>query len=190
MRPTGWTTILRDDDPASDADLALLRGDDDAMQRVIARWLPQLYAWCGRLGAHDPQEAATDVALLLVRRRASIHGADHLPRWLFVTCRRVVANQRKRAWWRRWIPGVAVEAWAAPERTDLPSERREVADRVAAALDTLAPHHREVLVLCYIEERSVQETAELLDVPPGTVKSRLFNARARFERAYGEDDHG
>lgn len=150
-------------------------------------WLPQLYAWCGRLGAPDPQEAADDVIGLLVRRRSAIAGPDHLPAWLFATCRRVVANHRRRAWWRKWVPGVSLDGWTSPHRTDLATEQREVATRVNRVLEALSARDREVLVLCYIEERTVAETAELIGIAAGTVKSRLFAARARFEQAYRED---
>jgi len=45
------------------------------------------------------------------------------------------------------------------------------------AFQQLAPVHREVLVLTFVHELSYQETASILDVPVGTVKSRLSNAR-------------
>ncbi len=48
-------------------------------------------------------------------------------------------------------------------------------------LDDLSDAHREVLLLCEIEERSDVEVADLLGVPIGTVKSRLRRARERFE---------
>lgn len=166
---------------------AALQGDERALDQLIAAWLPQVGAWCARLGAYDHEEAATDVLMLLVRRRARVHGADHLAPWLFATCRRVAANQRRRAWWRKWLPGVEAGG-ESPLRTDLPLEQRELAARVGAALDRLDPHHREVLVLCTFEDRSVDEAAALLGVPAGTVKSRLFHARRRFEVAYGRED--
>jgi RNA polymerase sigma-70 factor (ECF subfamily) len=48
---------------------------------------------------------------------------------------------------------------------------------VWAALDELPLHHREVLVLCDLEERADSEVSEMLGVPKGTVKSRLRRAR-------------
>ena len=84
-------------------------------------------------------------------------------------------------------PGVDLDSWAAPERLELGIAEREVAARVARALEQLGPDHREVLVLCYLEDRSVAEAAELIGIPPGTVKSRLFTARGRFQAAYGEE---
>jgi RNA polymerase sigma-70 factor, ECF subfamily len=164
---------------------AALGGDERALERLVTAWLPQVCAWCARLGAPDPEEAGLDVLFLLVRRRDRVDGPEHLPPWLFATCRKVTANQRKRAWWRRWLPGASVDS---PVFGDLGLEERDTARLVARALDQIDALHREVLVLCYFEDRSVDEAAELMGVPPGTVKSRLFHARRRFEDVYRRDD--
>lgn len=50
------------------------------------------------------------------------------------------------------------------------------------ALDCLSVPHREVLVLHVIEENSVEETAAILKISAGTVKSRLFHARANLQK--------
>jgi RNA polymerase sigma factor (sigma-70 family) len=173
-------------EPTDDRTREALAGDARAMDQLIASWLPQVYGWCARFGAPDPGEAATDVLLLLVRRRTSVDGPDHLPSWLMSACRRVVANHRRRVWWRRWLPGLSMESWSSPSRTDQPLEERERAREIEVALAGLTAEHREILVLCYVEERSVAEVAQLLGIPQGTVKSRLHNARARFAASYGE----
>ncbi|WP_433223641.1 RNA polymerase sigma factor [Microtetraspora malaysiensis] len=85
-------------------------------------------------------------------------------------------------------------ARAAPldDALDLPSSEpgplavalaRADAAAVAAALGTLAPLHREVLDLAFAAEMSHAEIAKVLGIPVGTVKSRLFNARAALARA-------
>ena len=88
---------------------AAIAGDDAALGQVIDAWLPAVYAWCGRLGAGriDPEEAAHDVMMLLVRKHHTVIPAQ-LGAWLFGACRRVVANHRRRLWWRRRGKLVAV----------------------------------------------------------------------------------
>ena len=169
---------------------AALDGDEDALEQVIGAWLPQVYAWCARLGGPgvDPEEAAHDVMMLLVRRIDAIEGPRQLPAWLFATCRRVVANHRRRAWWQRWLPGAWRDDRRSPIGTDGPLEEQELADRVAEALAALSNEHREVLVLCYLDDRTVAEAAEILGIPGGTVKSRLFAARAKFHASFPEDE--
>lgn len=169
---------------------AALDGDPVALERVISGWLPTVYSWCARLGAGriDSEEAAHDVMMIFVHRRHTIEGPERLSAWLFGACRRVVANHRRRAWIRRWVPGVLLDNQPAPERADALSEARDLARSIERVLDRLSVAHREVLVLCYLEERSVLEAAELLGVPPGTVKSRLFHARNKFQTLFGRDE--
>lgn len=61
-----------------------------------------------------------------------------------------------------------------------PAGEAEMAVRVERALDTLPEAQREVLHLVFYENLTVRETAELLGVPEGTVKSRMHHARKRL----------
>ena len=156
-------------------------GDLDAIERVVDAWVDRLYAWCAGLGGPhvDAEEAAHDVLMLFVRRHATIREPDRLASWMFSACRRVVANHRRRAWWRRWMPGpIADPGAAATVEQDLDDAAR--ARKIRAVLDQAPAADREVLTLCYLEETSVTEAAQILGLPEGTVKSRLFHARARF----------
>lgn len=55
-----------------------------------------------------------------------------------------------------------------------------------AAVDQLPPHQREVVVLFYYTDRSMQAIARFLDVPVSTVKSRLFDARAQLKQRFSD----
>lgn len=58
--------------------------------------------------------------------------------------------------------------------------RKRLADRLSAALDELAHDHRVAFVLCEVEQRTSVEVAAILEVPEGTVRSRVFHARRRL----------
>jgi RNA polymerase sigma-70 factor (ECF subfamily) len=63
------------------------------------------------------------------------------------------------------------------------------ADKLRQALGALTPQHRATIALFYLEEMSVNEVARAMDVPAGTVKTRLMHARARLRSALlGEDE--
>lgn len=62
------------------------------------------------------------------------------------------------------------------------------AGRLAAALEALDPDRRAILAMHHLEERPVAEIARILDIPVGTVKSRLFTARQALARAIVDDD--
>ncbi len=167
----------------SAAQLASAQGGDEGALDVIAReWLPSVYAWCHRLGGPtvDAEDAAHEVLIIMCRRIGQVEGAGRLPSWLFGITRRVIANHRRKAWVRRWVPGATREQpdprWG-PERE---AEANHTARVVWKALDELPAAQREVLVLCELEERTGSEVADLLAVPLGTVKSRLRAARQAF----------
>jgi RNA polymerase sigma-70 factor (ECF subfamily) len=69
---------------------------------------------------------------------------------------------------------------ANPRKTVI---RRELMVRVEEALGTLPDHHRQVIVLREIEGMSYEEIAEVMDVPKGTIMSRLFHARRKMQLA-------
>jgi RNA polymerase sigma-70 factor, ECF subfamily len=60
--------------------------------------------------------------------------------------------------------------------------REESAEQVRRAIARLAPHHRDVLVLCEISELSYAEAAQVCGIDIGTVRSRLSRARAELAR--------
>jgi RNA polymerase sigma-70 factor, ECF subfamily len=114
---------------------------------------------------------------------------------------RLFRHLRDRARFRTWLVRVTWRVALDRQRTDrrrllreaeplIPPERESTADAVAArerathvwrAIDTLPPKLRIVVVLASIEGHDVLEVARLLKIPEGTVKSRLFAARARLK---------
>ena len=70
---------------------------------------------------------------------------------------------------------------------DAVAQRRQLADRLALALDALAHDQRVAFVLCEVEERSAVEVAQILDVPEGTIRSRVFHARRRLRELLAEE---
>jgi RNA polymerase sigma-70 factor (ECF subfamily) len=96
-------------------------------------------------------------SIAFTRRRRNRTRAIHLP-----------------ALGRLSLAGRETEAEAAP--ADAGAERRERQKRLAAALDALSDDHREVVLMRFADDLSISEIATALDVPPGTVKSRLHHA--------------
>jgi RNA polymerase sigma-70 factor (ECF subfamily) len=69
--------------------------------------------------------------------------------------------------------------------------RQELASKLQTALEALPPKHREILWLREVEGLSYEELSEVLDIPKGTVMSRLFHARSKMQgilRGYLADD--
>jgi RNA polymerase sigma-70 factor, ECF subfamily len=81
--------------------------------------------------------------------------------------------------------GIA-ERLPAREATDTEVERREEARRVRSALDELPPDQRQVIELAYFGGLSHSQIAEMLDLPPGTVKGRMRLGLTKLRSALGE----
>lgn len=172
-----------------DVDRSLLHrvadGDQRAFEELYARHGQPLLAYALGLLADRgrAEEALQDTFLALWRGAASFEGRSTVRTWLFGICRRQALGR---------IPGhrpapLPVEA-AAEVPTGEPGPEavalaRADARAVATALAGLAPAQREVLDLAFGAGLAHVEIAEVLDIPVGTVKSRLFHARAVLARA-------
>lgn len=64
--------------------------------------------------------------------------------------------------------------------------RRELADKIQEALEQVPEKHRAILLLREIEGLSYEELSKILDIPKGTVMSRLFHARAKVQKILSE----
>ncbi len=172
-------------------DLSLLeaarRGDRRALNRLTEEWLGVVYGWCLRLGGPhvDAEDAAHEALLIMLARLPSLQRLESFPSWIFSITRKTLASHRRRAFVRRWIPGLSFDS---PDPSPSPARRVEMSQTavlVQGILASLPEAQREVLVLCDVEERTDLEVAGLLDLPVGTVKSRLRLARARFRTLAG-----
>jgi RNA polymerase sigma-70 factor, ECF subfamily len=144
-----------------------------------------------RLGVHasDLDDVAQDVFMVVHRRLDTFDRRSRVTTWLFGICMRVAANYRRR---RRWT----LEVLSAGTDDDRPGslvaaddmlvrrEEREIAER---ALDRLDVAKRATFVMFEIESLSCLEIAELMNVPVGTVYSRLHGARRQLERTIARD---
>jgi RNA polymerase sigma-70 factor, ECF subfamily len=157
-------------------------GDLDGFEAFYAatyrRVVGQVFALLGNLEeAEDVTQDAFAKASFHWRRIAAY---DQPEAWVRRVAFNHAHNSTRRA--RRWLAALArlgppahVPA-VSPDRVDL-----------HRALRRLAPRHREVLVLRYVAELSVEEVARQLRLPPGTVKSRLSRARSALAAEFGAD---
>jgi RNA polymerase sigma-70 factor (ECF subfamily) len=97
--------------------------------------------------------------------------------------RRSAARGEKAA--ERIRRGRVLERVPSPEQQ---TRRRRLAERLRRGLSTLSPELREAFTLCAVEERTSIEAAEILGVPPGTVRRRLFEARKSLREFLEEEE--
>ena len=135
------------------------------------------------------QAADADDLVQVVLERALSRAAQWRPdaaldKWVFAIARNVWRDEwraRNRAQ-NLFAPEAAGATIADGSSTRL-AQRMELAEALAA----LPPDHREVVALVLVEGMSYAETAELLEVPVGTVTSRLARARATLQTQLGKE---
>lgn len=129
-----------------------------------------------------------------LRARQSWHTFDRVGdarKWLFAICRNYFLSGLRRS--RRVVQSDdgdldALEAVkehnvaAAAGIADL-YDRMDVLPAIRRAIDELPEPHHSILVLVDLEEHSYEEAAEVLGIPRGTVRSRLFRARRLIQEA-------
>lgn len=144
-----------------------------------------------RLGIHpsDLDDVAQDVFMVVHRRLDTFDRRARISTWLFGICMRVAANyRRRRRWTREVLSGGSDDdrpaALTAADDVLVRREQRELAER---ALNRLEIAKRATFVMFEIESLSCLEIAEVMNVPVGTVYSRLHSARRQLEKALSRD---
>lgn len=187
-------------DTAKDSDEAALvarakTGDAAAFAALVERHMRRAYATAlGLVGSHeDALDLSQEAFARAFRARATLDPGRPFYAWLYAVLRRLCFNHlRDRGTRRRRIDEERdwLVADAAAQAEEESPERRaaaaELRGRVAAAIEALPDTEREAIVLKEFEGLKYREIAELLDVPVGTVMSRLFSARRRLARALEE----
>jgi RNA polymerase sigma-70 factor (ECF subfamily) len=127
----------------------------------------------------DAEDVAQEAFARAYRKLGQLRDRDRFRAWLVRMTWRL-AIDRWRAERRRAGREEAVLILPAPRTTDEDAEANERALLLWRAIDGLPEKLRVVVVLAAIEEHDTREVARLLEVPEGTVKSRLFTARKRL----------
>jgi RNA polymerase sigma factor (sigma-70 family) len=151
-------------------------GERGAMDALVERWHPALWRYVRGLASDDDvaAEAVQDVWLRVLRAISRLRDPARLRPWLFGIARRVMMDRLRRAYAEPERADVALEELPAPDDA---ADRAEELAQMHDALAAMPLVEREALVLFYLKELTLAQMADVLDVPTGTVKSRLFRAR-------------
>ncbi|MCB9592317.1 MAG: RNA polymerase sigma factor [Sandaracinaceae bacterium] len=168
---------------------ALAAGDSDAITRTYREHAPKVRAYARRMLGDEAaaEDVVHDAFVALPRAMEAFRGDSKIDTFLIAIavnlCRRRLRSSLRG---KRAVERMEQRAVEPPVRTpEAEARRRELAAALTRGLETLSVEHREVFVLCAVEERSSPEVAALLDLPEGTIRTRLFHARKRL-RAFLE----
>lgn len=192
--------------PASnldDSDIVsrILQHDHGAFEALMRRHNARLFRVARAILRDDAEaeDALQDAYLDVYRHIGEFRGAAQLSTWLT----RVVVNHalmrlRKRKRDQVLVPfesgtardGNSLEMEAADRQAESPTNaalRGEIRRLIERRIDELPTTFRGVFVMREVEGMSVEETADALGIPPATVRTRLFRARAALRAALARD---
>jgi len=173
----------------------LRRGHWAAMEELVHRYQDRLFATVLRLVGH-PEDAdlVQETFVRAMQNVARFEGKSSLYTWLFRIAVNLSLSHRRSRSYRDAVSldasaeaGEAVNLQAASLKQQLPQETeddpaalaqvRQEHERIIGAMAELEPDFRAIIVLRDIEDCDYEQIAAILEVPVGTVKSRLFRAR-------------
>lgn len=168
------------------------RGDDEALGRLYASYRPRLrrYLWQQLQGDEGAVEDVLQETFLAVwRTAATFRGEAQVATWVFRIARYQMLRARRAATHSPFELPPSFGRDDADEREQASGElaaspEEAIVERLAlaGALRRLSPKHREALELVFQHGFSLDETARILSVPVGTVKSRISNGRRELRR--------
>ncbi|MBI4083806.1 MAG: sigma-70 family RNA polymerase sigma factor [Candidatus Lambdaproteobacteria bacterium] len=173
---------------------AHLRGDEHAFEVLFKKHRDRIARLVFSIVKDEDlaEDIVQEVFLLVYRSLPRFRGDAAFKTWIY----RIAVNEavRQAQLSKRWkplpedyaeegtIPSmiVVLNNGDSPERLMVEGQQRAL---IHQALDALKPPHRAILTMHYLEDLSVEEIARILEIPQGSVKSRLFYARENLKKA-------
>jgi RNA polymerase sigma factor (sigma-70 family) len=152
-------------------DALVVRRDEAAFEALLRRHGPMVLAVCRRVlrNAHDAEDAFQATFLVLIRKAAAIDKREAIGSWLYGVAYRTASKARVMNARRHIKELQAATRPGSQEAQQYPELDEE--------LNALPVKYRVPVVLCELEGRSRKEVARLLNIPEGTLSSRLAKAR-------------
>lgn len=167
-----------------------LHGDNAAWEELVRLHTRRVYGLCYRFTNSDSeaQDLTQDVFLRVFRGLGTFRLTEgSFATWLTRLTRNLLVDHYRRTRQERVTDSIeeqlpAIEGKTAAARPDRMLAGREAAEMLQGALQKLSPDLRETVILRDLQEMEYREIASVLNIPEGTVKSRLNRGRAELAR--------
>jgi RNA polymerase sigma-70 factor (ECF subfamily) len=162
-------------------------GDEAAFAELISRYHRRVHYYLQKmLGSPDRADDATqELWIDAFRSLAKLRDAASFAPWLY----RLARDRAYREMRRSKPPASSLQDIELMAGSEDQQEPFEDVESVHAALNRLAPEHREVLLLRFVESMNYQQIASALGCDLGTVRSRLHYAKRALRRWLERNDH-
>lgn len=167
-------------------------GEREAFSLLIRHNIRRVYraAYALMKNRDDAEDIAQETFMRAYQNMNRFDEAMPLFPWLYRIARNLCLNRIQRVTKREtelpeidYIPYVS----AGPEDSAIEAEERQ---RIRDAVARLPDQQRKIIQLSHFQECSYREIADILNIPIGTVMSRLYNARCKLRELLGTNEHG
>ncbi|MCB9809510.1 RNA polymerase sigma factor [Candidatus Peribacteria bacterium] len=162
----------------------------EAFATIIDTYEGRLRSYIYRLGLTDDPSVDDTLQEVFLSAWRNLHGYDpayRLSTWLYRITRNAVYSYYRRVSTRPRMTVLDTDTLQIADPADTPHEgvlRTENSTEVRAVLALLKPEYQEVLLLYYLEDIPYDEIADVLQLPMGTVSTRLRRAKEAFAAHY------
>jgi RNA polymerase sigma-70 factor (ECF subfamily) len=177
-------------DPSDEVLLAAhLRGDPAAFGQLVARHERRIYGLCLRILANreDAEDATQEAFVAALRKASSFRRAAAFSTWLYRIAVNAATDQARRRGRARLAALDPEDAGLAVDHGGELGEVVAAAVTVQTALAQVPEEFRVAVVLCDLYRLPYADAAQILEIPVGTVKSRVFRGRAALAERLASD---
>jgi RNA polymerase sigma-70 factor (ECF subfamily) len=174
---------------AEDRELAtrLARGEPGAFDELVERYAARVIGLATRLlgWSRGGDDVAQDVFLAALEKKGAFRGEARL--WTYLAA--ITVNRCRTVRRRRWLHDRLLRAVAPrggrPSEATAPCDVDETGRAVRAAIALLPTTYREVVILRYLDEMTINQVADVLSLRRNAVEARLSRARKLLEQSLG-----
>lgn len=166
-------------------------GEKDAVEWLVNTYSDRLLRAAVLIlgNQHAAEDAVQECLIDAITHLPDFRGDSSIYTWLYTILLRRCRRSQGVAFWRRnqHLPEHSLERQLHElEQHNSPPETNHVLRKAVASLGY---KYREIIVLFYYEELQINEISQLLQIPEGTIKNRLYRARKKLRAILGEEEH-
>ena len=168
---------------SDEALVALIAGRDKrALQSLYSRHHVRVYRFALRFLNDEAaaEDTVSEVFIDVWRQAERFEGRSQVTTWLLAIARNKALSVLRRRSAEELDDEVAEFIEDPTDNPEIAMQKTQRASVLQDCLAQLSPAHREIVDLVYYHEKTVEEVAEIIDVPANTVKTRMFYARKRI----------
>jgi RNA polymerase sigma-70 factor, ECF subfamily len=157
-------------------------GDKLAMRALFSRHQVRVFRFlCGIMRDKGAAEdLLNDVFIDVWRQAARFEGRSSASTWVLAIARYKALSALRRPREAELDEERAAEIADVADDPEVVAQKKDKSEILRACLSGLSTEHREIIDLVYYQEKSIEECAEIVNIPENTVKTRLFHARKRL----------